>query len=80
MESGGLSGAVLNGAKEVALEAFIDGQIGFLEMADIVGAVMERLGTGGGATSIEAVYEADHASRSIARELVVSRLSKSMVS
>ena len=78
MESGGLSGAVLNGAKEVALEAFIDGAVGFLEMADIVEAVMERLDDGGGAASIEAVYEADSTARIIAGELVAGRAARSL--
>ena len=36
MERGGLQGAVLNGAKEAALEAFISGRCGFLAMADLV--------------------------------------------
>ncbi|MCP4316099.1 MAG: 1-deoxy-D-xylulose-5-phosphate reductoisomerase [Hyphomicrobiales bacterium] len=79
MEAGGLSGAILNGAKEVALEAFIERHIGFLEMADIVASVMDRLGTGGAAVSIEAVYEADNAARLLARELVAARSAKSLV-
>ncbi|WP_419906721.1 1-deoxy-D-xylulose-5-phosphate reductoisomerase [Hoeflea sp.] len=78
MNSGGLSGAVLNGAKEVALEAFIDGEIGFLEMADIVATVMDRIGTGGGAVSIDAVYEADSTARILARELVSGRSARSL--
>jgi 1-deoxy-D-xylulose-5-phosphate reductoisomerase len=78
MREGGLSGAILNGAKEVALEAFIDGRIGFLEMAEIVAGVMDRLGTGGAAVSIEAVYTADDAARRHAGELVASRTARSM--
>jgi 1-deoxy-D-xylulose-5-phosphate reductoisomerase len=42
LEAGGLSGAVLNGAKETALDAFIGGQISFLKMADIVETVMAQ--------------------------------------
>ncbi|WP_281994643.1 1-deoxy-D-xylulose-5-phosphate reductoisomerase [Ruegeria faecimaris] len=42
MERGGLSGAVFNGAKECALDHFIAGRIGFLDMADIVAAVLDR--------------------------------------
>ncbi|MDF2373132.1 MAG: 1-deoxy-D-xylulose-5-phosphate reductoisomerase [Rhizobiaceae bacterium] len=70
MEKGGLLGAILNGAKEIALEAFIEEKIGFLEMADIVETVMERLGAGVPAIDIQAVYEADAAARMLARELV----------
>ena len=36
MKRGGLFGAVLNAAKEIALNRFIDGEIGFLQMADLV--------------------------------------------
>ncbi len=70
MEGGGLLGAVLNGAKEVALEAFIEERIGFLEMADIVEKAMDQIGPGETASSIEAVYDADQRARIIAREMV----------
>jgi 1-deoxy-D-xylulose-5-phosphate reductoisomerase len=42
MARGGLSGAVFNAAKERALDAFIEGRIGFLGMADAVEAVLDR--------------------------------------
>ena len=41
---GGLAGAVFNAAKEAALDAFIAGRIGFLDMAILVEHVLERLG------------------------------------
>ncbi|MCY6383614.1 1-deoxy-D-xylulose-5-phosphate reductoisomerase [Hoeflea prorocentri] len=72
MQAGGLSGAILNGAKEVALEAFIAGQVGFLEMADIVETVMQKLGAAD-MTSIDAVFEADGTARILAGEIVGSR-------
>jgi len=40
---GGLSGAVYNAAKEVALDAFIDRKIGFLVMADVVRGVLDAV-------------------------------------
>ena len=43
MDIGGLSGAVYNAAKEVALDAFIDRKIGFLMMADVVRRVLEAV-------------------------------------
>ncbi len=73
MEGGGLLGAVLNGAKEVALDAFIDRQIGFLEMAEIVESVMDRMGSGEIATDIQAVYDADRAARRHATEQIAAR-------
>ncbi|WP_420407422.1 1-deoxy-D-xylulose-5-phosphate reductoisomerase [Hoeflea sp.] len=66
MQRGGLQGAVLNGAKETALEAFIAGKIGFLQMADIVAATMDRLDDGRVASVIEDVYAADRDARAIA--------------
>jgi 1-deoxy-D-xylulose-5-phosphate reductoisomerase len=45
---GGLAGAVLNAAKEAALDGFIGGRIGFLDMAGVVEHVMERLGAEAG--------------------------------
>ena len=38
-----MQGAVLNAAKEVALEAFIDGRIGFLRWPKVAERVMDRL-------------------------------------
>ena len=43
MELGGFSGAVYNAAKEIALDAFIAHRIGFLDMARVVEAVLERI-------------------------------------
>jgi 1-deoxy-D-xylulose-5-phosphate reductoisomerase len=73
MAEGGLSGTVLNAAKEVALEAFIDGTIGFLDMADIVERTMDRVGTRQASDDITDVYAADRAARVLARELAQTR-------
>jgi len=70
MQRGGLQGAVLNGAKEIALEAFIAGQIGFLEMADIVAAAMDKLNDGRVAHTIEDVYATDRDARAVAASLL----------
>lgn len=68
---GGLAGAVLNGAKEVALEAFIGGRIGFLQIAEAVEDAMERLLPGlPREFGLEQVFEADRA----ARAAVVERM------
>lgn len=65
MEQGGLSGAVLNGAKEVALEAFIEGRLPFLKMANVVERVMERMGAPD-AADFEAVFAVDAEARRLA--------------
>ncbi|MGE0503273.1 MAG: 1-deoxy-D-xylulose-5-phosphate reductoisomerase [Rhizobiaceae bacterium] len=69
--AGGLAGAVLNGAKEVALEAFIARRIGFLDIAAIVERVMDRLGAPA-ATDIETVHEIDRRARAGAAALIAA--------
>lgn len=67
MELGGLAGAVLNGAKEAALDAFIAGRVGFLDMAALVEHVMEQHGAEaarqGAGYGIETVMALDAAAR-----------------
>ena len=70
MQRGGLQGAILNGAKEAALEAFIAGRTGFLDMADIVAATMDRLDDGRQAATIEDVYAADREARAVACSII----------
>lgn len=43
MRSGGLAGAVFNAAKEQALDGFIAGQIGFLDMAAVVEDTLDQM-------------------------------------
>jgi len=70
MARGGLQGAVLNGAKEVALEAFIEGRCGFLEMAEITETVMDSLSHLPAAAGIDDIYAADAEARRRAAGLV----------
>lgn len=42
MRTGGLAGAVFNGAKERALDLFIEGRIGFTDMANLVEAALDH--------------------------------------
>lgn len=68
---GGLAGAVLNGAKEVALEAFIAGRIGFLRIAEVVEAAMDQLLPDlPKEFGIDEVYAADRAARRAAEDLM----------
>ncbi len=72
MQAGGLSGAVFNAAKECALDAFIAGQIGFMDMAAVVESVLTRLdgqpGLGNAAITLDNVRAADHMARIAATE------------
>jgi 1-deoxy-D-xylulose-5-phosphate reductoisomerase len=70
MTRGGVQGAVLNGAKEIALEAFIDGRIGFLTMAEITGKVMDRLSHLSDAEDMDDVFAADEEARRMAAGLL----------
>ncbi len=69
LEAGGVAGAVLNGAKEAALEAFIEGRTGFLDMAIIVEAVMARIGAGPDGPGLDAVLAADQDARTMAARM-----------
>ncbi|WP_421358775.1 1-deoxy-D-xylulose-5-phosphate reductoisomerase [Agrobacterium rosae] len=73
LERGGAQGAVLNAADETAFHAFVDGRIGFLDMADIVEIVMDRLNDGQSAQTIEAVLAADAQARAYAQEAVLQK-------
>lgn len=69
MAAGGLSGAVFNAAKEAALDAFLAGVIGFLDMAVLVEHVLEKLGPEAAAHGpgyhLDAVMALDAAARSM---------------
>ena len=69
---GGTSPAVYNAANEVAVEAFLNEEIGFLEMSDVVAASLHRLG-GQPIESLEHVLEVDREAREVSRELIRSR-------
>ncbi|KOF19015.1 1-deoxy-D-xylulose 5-phosphate reductoisomerase [Ensifer adhaerens] len=70
MEQGGVQGAVLNGAKETALEAFIAGQTGFLTMAEIVEQVMDKLSDLPAAVTMDDVFASDKKARQLAAGLI----------
>ena len=74
MEMGGLAGAAFNGAKEHALTAFIEGRIGFLQMAEVVAAVLEAIGRAGshraGAFTLANVAAMDQMARQEAERII----------
>ncbi len=67
MVAGGVAGAVLNGAKEAALDAFLAGDAGFLDIAAAVEHALSKCDLGD-ATSLEAVFAADAAARRAAHD------------
>jgi 1-deoxy-D-xylulose-5-phosphate reductoisomerase len=70
MDEGGLAGAIFNAAKERALDHFIVGRIGFLDMAPLVEAVLERMLAGPDAArgdlTLDRVAHMDHLARECA--------------
>ncbi len=65
--AGGTAPAAFNAANEVAVELFLEQQIPFGRIAEIIGRVLERHAAGT-AESLEAVLAADAAARRLARE------------
>lgn len=65
LAAGGTAGAVLNAANEVAVEAFLDGRLGFASIPAVVAATLEAL-PAGAADSLDAILAADAAARRIA--------------
>ena len=69
LEAGGSATCTLNAADEVAVEAFLDGRIGFPAIADVVEETLSKLPVRH-PTTIEDILEIDRESRSVCRELV----------
>ncbi len=63
--AGGTAPAVLNGANEVAVAAFLNDEIGFLDIAAVVAAALDEIPVGPG-DELESVLEADRMSRDVA--------------
>ena len=70
MAEGGLAGAIFNAAKERALDHFIAGRLGFLDMAPLVETVLERLlaspDAAGDDLTLDRVAHMDHLARTCA--------------
>ncbi|RWX74461.1 1-deoxy-D-xylulose-5-phosphate reductoisomerase [Neorhizobium lilium] len=73
LERGGVQGAVMNAAEEIAFHAFCAGRIGFLDMADIAEQVMEDMVGFDAATTMDDVFAADAEARRRAAETIARR-------
>jgi 1-deoxy-D-xylulose-5-phosphate reductoisomerase len=71
-EAGGAATATLNAADEIAVEAFLGGQIPFPGIAATVSETLERIPQSD-PKSIAEVLEADRAARRVAREAIESK-------
>ena len=70
--AGGTYPAVFNAANEVAVHAFHDGAIGFLDIVDTVERVVEAHDPAPGAPSLESVLAADAWARDAATAAIAS--------
>jgi len=77
MQAGGLAGAVFNAAKETALDGFIAGRLGFLQMAEVVEQVLAELSARSGLIdapiTLDNVARVDHVARQAARAATDAR-------
>ncbi|WP_421704213.1 1-deoxy-D-xylulose-5-phosphate reductoisomerase [Aliiroseovarius sp.] len=74
MAAGGMSGAIFNAAKEIALDGFIAGTIGFMDMGAVVEEALDRLSADTGlvhaAFTLDNVRAADQMGRVTAQEII----------
>jgi 1-deoxy-D-xylulose-5-phosphate reductoisomerase len=73
LRQGGAATTVLNGANEMAVAAFLAGEIGFLDIARIVGRALDRAGQSGVVNqpqTLADVLEIDGIARRLARDMI----------
>jgi len=69
--AGGTAPCVLNAANEVAVHAFLQGGLRFLEIPEVIERTLEALG-GGPVVDFESLYDADRRARELAAEAVAA--------
>lgn len=72
LAEGGLSTAVLNAANEVAVGAFLNGHLGFLDIADVTDHCLAETNPDGDPAALDAVLAADAAARTKAQDRIAS--------
>jgi 1-deoxy-D-xylulose-5-phosphate reductoisomerase len=73
LESGGAAPCVLNAANEIAVQAFLDGQIRFTAIAEVNEHVLVQLAATPAPSDLAAVIEIDAAARRAATAAVQDR-------
>ena len=69
LSAGGTAPAVLNAANEIAVEAFLDRRIAFLEIPQLISMTMEKLGVSP-LDSLEDALQADQQGRIVSKQLL----------
>jgi 1-deoxy-D-xylulose-5-phosphate reductoisomerase len=67
--AGGTAPCVLNAANEIAVHAFLEGRLGFLQIPRVIEQTLSEL-PGEPVRAFESLYEADRQARTVARETV----------
>jgi 1-deoxy-D-xylulose-5-phosphate reductoisomerase len=75
LRAGGTAPAILNAANEVAVDAFLQGRLGFTRIAGVIADVLAKL-PASPADTLAQVLEADHAARRHAAECVGSGMER----
>jgi 1-deoxy-D-xylulose-5-phosphate reductoisomerase len=70
--AGGTAPCVLNAANEIAVHAFLDGRLRFLQIAEVIERTLARVEVEP-VRAFESLYEADRRAREVAGELVATR-------
>ncbi|MGA2320382.1 MAG: 1-deoxy-D-xylulose-5-phosphate reductoisomerase [Solirubrobacteraceae bacterium] len=65
--AGGTAPCILNAANEIAVHAFLDGRLGFLEIPRVIEQTLSELGSEP-VRSFESLYEADRRARTVAAQ------------
>ena len=71
MRAGGAAPTILNAANEVAVRAFLEGRIGFMDIAGVVESVLERTGLLPAGTDLGAVLAIDADARDTANSAIL---------
>jgi len=67
--AGGTAPCILNAANEIAVHAFLEGRLGFLEISSVIEETLDRMGSSP-VRAFESLYEADRDARALAAEAV----------
>jgi 1-deoxy-D-xylulose-5-phosphate reductoisomerase len=69
LQAGGSAPAIMNAANEIAVQAFLDGRIGFRVIDQLISRVMDKLPSGA-FSDIDSVFEQDRIARDVANSLI----------
>ncbi len=68
---GGTAPCVLNAANEIAVHAFLNERLSFLDIPEVIERTLQTLGSAP-VKAFESLYEADNQARGVAEEAVIA--------